>query len=136
VWGGFKKQVYTILMGGIGVGAAIFMMGFLPGGALLGLMPLMLLLGFMIPMVDGPIGALFQSKVDNAYQGRVMTLFGTIVNLSGPIGLVMAGPLSDRFGLQIWFITAGCLIFISFTYGLLNKPFMSIDDGPQKIKPQ
>lgn len=130
VWGGFRKHIYTIFLGGFGVGLGIFLMGFLPKGAFFWIMPLMFLVGFMIPIVDGPIGALLQTKVDNAYQGRVMTLFGTAVNLSGPIGLVLAGPLSDRFGLQIWFITAGLLIFISFAIGFMNKELMRIDEGP------
>jgi len=134
VWGGFKKQIYTIFLGGLGVGVGIFLMGLLPKGALAWIMPLMFLVGFMIPIVDGPIGALMQSKVDNAYQGRVMTLLGSIINLSGPVGLAFAGPVSDRFGLQVWFITAGLLIFASFAIGFSSKELMRIDDGPGVIK--
>ncbi len=134
VWGGFKKQIYTIFLGGLGVGVGIFLMGLLPKGALAWIMPLMFLVGFMIPIVDGPIGALMQSKVDNAYQGRVMTLLGSIINLSGPVGLAFAGPVSDRFGLQVWFITAGLLIFVSFAIGFSSKELMRIDDGPGVIK--
>ena len=130
IWGGFKKQIYTIFLGGFGVGLGIILMGFLPEGGLAWMMPMIFLVGFMIPIVDGPIGAILQAKVDNEYQGRVMTLLGSIINLSGPIGLAMAGPVSDRFGLQVWYITAGSLIFVSFAFGLLNKELMRIDDGP------
>jgi len=62
----------------------------------------------------------------------VMTLFGSIVNLSGPVGLIAAGPVSDAFGIQIWFITAGILIFVSMGYGLFNKDLMNLDRGPKK----
>ena len=134
VWGGFKKQVLTMMLGLSGVGVGIFVMGFLPAGGFVWLLPLMFLVGFTVPLVDGPFGALIQSKVDNAYQGRVMTLVGSIINLSGPIGLAMAGPVSDRFGLQVWFITAGVLIFISVAFGLASKEVMRIDDGPSKRK--
>ena len=130
VWGGFNKQVYTIIIGGVGVGVGVFLMGFLPEGALFWIMPLGFLVGFMIPIVDGPIGALMQTKVDNEYQGRVTTLLGSIINLSGPIGLAFAGPVSDRFGLQIWFLVAGSLIFVSMLIGFTNKTFMQIDEGP------
>ena len=134
VWGGFKKQVLTILLGLSGVGMGIFLMGFLPAGGFVWLLPLMFLVGFTVPLVDGPFGALIQSKVDNAYQGRVMTLVGSVINLSGPIGLAMAGPVSDRFGLKVWFITAGVLIFSSLIFGLASKEVMRIDDGPDKGK--
>ncbi len=109
-------------------------MGFLPAGGFVWLLPLMFLVGLTVPLVDGPFGALIQSKVDNTYQGRVMTLVGSVINLSGPIGLAMAGPVSDRFGLQVWFITAGVLIFSSLIFGLASKEVMRIDDGPDKGK--
>ena len=81
--------------------------------------------------VDGPISAILQAKIDNEYQGRVMTLFGSVINLSGPIGLIAAGPVSDAWGIQIWFITAGLLIFGCMAFGFLNKDLMQIGAGPQ-----
>ena len=88
------------------------------------------LVGMMIPIVDGPLSAILQEKVDNEYQGRVMTLFGSIINLSGPIGLAAAGPAADAFGIQVWFIAAGALIFISMGIGMFNKELMQLDEGP------
>ena len=61
-----------------------------------------------------------------------MTLFGSIINLSGPIGLIAAGPVSDAFSIQIWFITAGVLIFMSMVYGFFNKNLMNMDQGPNQ----
>ena len=130
-WGGFKKNVYTMILGGCGVGVGILLMGFLPEGEFLWILPIIFLVGFMIPIVDGPIHAVLQAKIDNEYQGRVTTLFGSIINLSGPIGLAAAGPLSDTFGLQIWFITAGILIFAMMLLGSFNKHLMNIDKGPE-----
>jgi DHA3 family macrolide efflux protein-like MFS transporter len=106
-------------------------MGYLPEGEFFWILPVIFLVGFMIPIVDGPISAVLQAKIDNEYQGRVTTLFGSIINLSGPIGLAAAGPLSDAFGLQIWFITAGILIFAMMLLGLFNKHLMNIDKGPE-----
>jgi DHA3 family macrolide efflux protein-like MFS transporter len=130
VWGGFKQQVWTIFLGLFGVGAGIFLMGLLPAGGFIWMLPLMFVVGFTVPLVDGPFGAIMQSAVDNAYQGRVMTLLGSILNLSGPIGLAMAGPVSDRFGLQVWYLTAGLLIFACLMFGLFNKTVMRVEEGP------
>lgn len=133
VWGGFKKSVYTMFLGGMGVGLGIFLIGFIPEGRFSWILPLIFLVGFMIPIVDGPIITILQSKIDNEYQGRVMTLFGSIINLSGPIGLIAAGPVSDAFSIQIWFITAGVLIFMSMVYGFFNKNLMNMDQGPDQV---
>ncbi len=132
VWGGFKKQILTIFLGLFGVGVGVFLMGFIPAGGFIWMLPLMFLVGFTVPLVDGPFGAIMQSAVDNAYQGRVMTLLGSILNLSGPIGLAMAGPASDRFGLQVWYITAGLLIFACLLFGLFNKTVMRVEEGPDQ----
>jgi DHA3 family macrolide efflux protein-like MFS transporter len=131
VWGGFKKNIYTMILGGLGVGVGVFLMGLIPEGKIYWVLPPAFLIGFMIPIVDGPISAILQAKIDNEYQGRVLTLFGSIINLSGPIGLAAAGPVSDKFGIQIWFITAGVLIFVSMGYGLFNKQLMNMDQGPE-----
>lgn len=131
VWGGFKRQVYTMVLGGTAVGLGIFLMGLIPAGAFYWSLPLLFLIGLAIPIVDGPISAILQAKIDNEYQGRVMTLFGSVINLSGPIGLMAAGPVSDAWGIQIWFITAGLLIFGCMVFGVLNKDLMQIDAGPQ-----
>ena len=130
VWGGFKKHLYTMMLGIFGVGLGIFLVGFIPEGKFSLILPPMFLAGLMIPIVDGPLSAILQEKVDNQYQGRVMTLFGSIINLSGPIGLAAAGPAADAFGIQVWFIAAGMLIFISMGIGLLNKELMQLDEGP------
>ena len=97
VWGGFKKQLYTMMLGILGVGLGILLMGCIPEGKFTWILPPMFLVGLMIPIVDGPLSAILQAKVDNEYQGRVMTLFGSIINLSGPIGLAVAGSSSRCF---------------------------------------
>jgi DHA3 family macrolide efflux protein-like MFS transporter len=130
VWGGFKKRVYTMFTGALGVGFGILALGFLPQGQFSLILPPMFLIGFMIPIVDGPIVAILQSRIDNEYQGRVMTIFGSLINLSGPIGLIAAGPVADALGLQVWFIAAGVLVIASIIYGAFNKHMLAIDTDP------
>jgi len=108
-------------------------MGFIPEGKIYWILPPIFLVGFMVAITDRAIIAILQAKIDNEYQGRVMTLFGSIINLSGPVGLIAAGPVSDAFGIQIWFITAGILIFTSMVFGFFNKPLMNMDQGPDQV---
>jgi DHA3 family macrolide efflux protein-like MFS transporter len=65
-----------------------------------------------VPLVDGPMMAIMQSTVKADMQGRVFTLMGSLVALASPVGLVIAGPLSDLIDIRIWFLLAGlfCLL--------------------------
>jgi DHA3 family macrolide efflux protein-like MFS transporter len=108
-WGGFKRKVYTLLMGLIGVGVGILVLGFTPAHLFFIALGSMFLMGLMIPMTDGPIMAIFQSTVAPEMQGRVFALLGSLTSVSSPLGLAIAGPVSDRFGIQIWFVVGGIL---------------------------
>ncbi len=71
IWGGFRKKIVTSLTGIIGLGVGVMLVGF----ALANLFALALagniLLGFMLPIANGPVGALMQSIVRPDMQGRV-----------------------------------------------------------------
>ncbi len=130
VWGGFKKKVYTMLMGGIGVGLGMIVLGSIPQNGFYYSLPTMLVIGFMIPMVDGSLMAIMQEKIDNEYQGRVFTMFGSILYLSTPVGLAIAGPVSDALGVQFWFVLAGILVLLTMSGGLLFKSLRNIEADP------
>jgi DHA3 family macrolide efflux protein-like MFS transporter len=53
--------------------------------------------------------AILQGTVAPDIQGRVFTLFGSLIWITSPLGLSMAGPISDRLGLQVWYLVAGVL---------------------------
>ena len=56
-----------------------------------------------------PLFAVLQGSVAPEVQGRVFTLFGSLVTVTSPIGLAIAGPVTDLVGIQFWYITAGVL---------------------------
>jgi DHA3 family macrolide efflux protein-like MFS transporter len=68
-----------------------------------------LVLGVTIPLIDGPIVAILQGTVAPEMQGRVFTLLSSLVNLTSPFSLAIAGPVTDWLGLQMWYVTAGLL---------------------------
>jgi DHA3 family macrolide efflux protein-like MFS transporter len=81
----------------------------LPGGAIKTAVGVVFFIGFMIPIVDGPLMALLQGTIAPEMQGRVFSLAGSLFMLTSPIGLAIAGPVSDAFGLQIWYLATGTL---------------------------
>jgi DHA3 family macrolide efflux protein-like MFS transporter len=112
VWGGTKKKVYTIAGGVLGIGVGTTLIGLTPpwffylavGGAFLS--------GAMVAAANAPLTAIIQSCVDPRIQGRVLTVFNSMISVISPLGLAIAGPLSDLFGVHIWYLVAGiaCLV--------------------------
>jgi DHA3 family macrolide efflux protein-like MFS transporter len=108
-WGGFRRKIYTTLtgMGALGIGFVV--LGLTPGGWLWLGLTCVFVAGLMIPLVDGPIMAILQSTVSPEIQGRVFMLMGSLLSLTSPFGLAVAGPVSDWLGLSVWYLTAGVL---------------------------
>ena len=131
-WGGFKRKVYTLLLGLIGVGVGILVLGFTPAHLFFIALGSMFFMGLMIPMTDGPIMAIFQSTVAPEMQGRVFALLGSLVSISSPLGLAIAGPVSDRFGIQVWFVVGGILCMAVGISGFFIPAILRIEENHKK----
>lgn len=112
-WGGFKRKIYTVVLGQIGFAIAFLIWGALPGHMFNAALFAALMVGLTIPLIDGPIMAILQGTVAPEIQGRVFTIFGSLISLTSPIGLVIAGPISDRMGVQIWYLVAGIMVGVT-----------------------
>ena len=134
LWGGFRKKVYTILVGMIGLAMGLIAWGLLPGHLFGGAMIGGALLGLVLPLIDGPLMAILQSVVDPEIQGRVFTLFGSLILLTSPLGLSAAGPISDWLGLQIWYLVAGVLAVLVAAIFVLIPAARDIEVNANGIK--
>ena len=109
VWGGFRRRIYTSLAGVIAMGASLLLLGLTPAG-LFGLaLVSVFLVGLTVTMVDGPIMAVLQTTVAPEVQGRVFTVIGSLVAITSPLGLIIAGPVTDLIGLKTWYLVAGAV---------------------------
>jgi DHA3 family macrolide efflux protein-like MFS transporter len=119
VWGGFRRKIYTSIMGMIIFGVGFVTLGVAPAGQFLLALAGVLLVGLMLPLIDGPFMAILQAAVAPEKQGRVFTVLTSLLSLTTPFGLAIAGPVSDWLGLQIWYVAAGVLcggVGISFLF--------------------
>jgi DHA3 family macrolide efflux protein-like MFS transporter len=135
VWGGFKKKIITSLTGIISFSFAVLAIAAAPSNSFWIMVVSMFVIGFMMPMANGPIQALFQSLVEPNMQGRVLSLISSVAQAMMPISLLVAGPVTDATSYETWFWVAGIFgvgsFFIpviiniednhKFTYHL-NKP--------------
>ena len=107
VWGGFKKRILTSMIGLLLLGGGILTQGLLPSDMFSVGLVAVGIVGFSLPIVNGSIGAIMQSSVAPDMQGRVFSLVGSLSGAMAPIGLAVAGPISDIIGIQAWFQIAG-----------------------------
>jgi MFS family permease len=79
-------------------------------------------------MGNAPFGAIFQSVIAKDMQGRFHSLYGSLIGAMAPVGLAIAGPLSDAIGLRaIWYIS-GAAIFCLFAAALFSRDLMNIEN--------
>jgi DHA3 family macrolide efflux protein-like MFS transporter len=129
VWGGFPKKVYTMTVGAAGFALAFLAWGALPGTLFGAAVVSGAVIGLMVPLVDGPLMAILQSTVSPEMQGRVFTLFGSVIWITSPLGLAMAGPISDWLGLQVWYSAGGVLALLSGLVFLLIPAARDIEEN-------
>ncbi|MGL5542964.1 MAG: MFS transporter, partial [Fusobacteriaceae bacterium] len=75
------------------------------------------LLGFATPFYQGLQVVVFQQKIQEEYLGRVMSLSGSLMAIGTPIGIGLSGVISDKIGVENFFLYSGIIIvFISILY--------------------
>ena len=60
-------------------------------------------------MTNGSLMAVLQTTVAPAMQGRVFTLMVSMATAISPMGLVVAGPVADGLGVQVWYTVGGAV---------------------------
>ena len=86
-----------------------------------------MLVGLMTPITMGPFFALIQSTVEPDMQARVFSLLGSVGTGIAPLGLMIAGPVSDRVGIQAWFLLGGILCIFMAVTGLFIPVVMNME---------
>ena len=120
VWGGFKNRGHSIVLAIVMLGLSIGITGILPQNGFWGFAALCVVMGLAVPFYSGPQDALIQEQIAPQYLGRVFGLFGSVMSLAMPFGLVLSGLFADRIGINNWFTLSGVasLLLAALTYSL------------------
>jgi MFS transporter, DHA3 family, macrolide efflux protein len=134
-WGGFKNRILTSLVALTISGAAVLTIGLAPSHLFIVAVAGMAIFGFLNPMINGPLFAILQAKVEPEIQGRVLSLLSAGAGLASPLGLAIAGPVSDATHNQFWFILGGILTMIAgaATFFIPNILKMGLDTDENVI---
>lgn len=112
LWGGFKKKVVTMYVGGGLQGLALVLLGAIPSN----LFPIAVVAmganGLLNAWYNGATAPILQTVVPRDMQGRVFTLLASICQGVYPISLAILGPVVQCIGLRSWYVGGGLLVFV------------------------
>jgi DHA3 family macrolide efflux protein-like MFS transporter len=129
IWGGFKRRIHTSLLGIAVLGLGLLALGLMPAGAFWGGVAAMGLIGAMVVFANGPLMAVMQATVAPEMQGRVFTLVGSVAGAMAPLGLLLAGPAADRFGVQAGYLAGGAICVLMAVAAALTPAVVTLEDG-------
>ena len=136
VWGGFKRKIATSLMGIVVFSIAVIGIAIAPPDMFWIVVVAQAVVGIMLPMANGPLHAIFQTLIEPEMQGRVLSLISSVAQAMMPISLLVAGPISDKLGLQTWFWIAGIACAIISIGGFFVPAIYNIEENHHKNQPQ
>ena len=110
VWGGFKSRRLTLAIAlllfgtmAIGMGVSSFFYLYLV---------LMGLYGIALTAAQTTITTMLQEETESTMQGRVFGLMSSLYSSCYPIGMLLFGPMADKFPLQWIMIGSGIVLII------------------------
>jgi DHA3 family macrolide efflux protein-like MFS transporter len=133
-WGGFRRRIVTALLAIALMGAGIVVMGVAPHGWLYLVGGALFVVGVMEPIATGSIVGTLQASIPEAMQGRVFSLLGSATQAVVPLGLALAGPLSDRFGIRLWFVIGGIAYLFVGLGSFLSPSILQIETDGERIR--
>lgn len=128
-WGGSDRRIYTTLGAVAVMGVGFVVLGFLPTWLFSVALFSIFVVGFTMPLVDGPIMAILQGTVPPEVQGRVFTMMVSLLSLTAPVGLAVAGPMSDWLGLRVWYLGAGFVALVAGATGFFVPVLVHVEDN-------
>lgn len=106
-WGGFRRRIYTPLMGLVLLGVGFTIVGLAPPGAFWLATAGNFIAGFMNSMIVGAMFTILQAYIDKDMQGRVFTLVWLSLAIGGLSSLLIATRVTKLIGVQMWYLIGG-----------------------------
>ncbi len=128
VWGGTRRKVVTMYVGGGLQGLALALLGAVPSNWFPVAVAAMGANGLLNSFYNGPISAVIQATVPPEMQGRVFTLLTSICQGVYPISLLILGPTVELIGLRMWYIGGGLLVFVVCMGALLVPSIAHLEE--------
>jgi DHA3 family macrolide efflux protein-like MFS transporter len=133
IWGGFKRRIFTSVLGIAGLGIGSLLIAVSPASAYGMALTGMILVGAMNAFANGPFFAILQTIIPPEMQGRVFTVLMSVSMAMAPVGLALAGPLADHFGVQLWYLLGALVCLLMVIWILLSPALLSLEEAPAPL---
>lgn len=113
-FGTIKNKLLVVRIGLLAIGIISLLCGILPQN-MIGFwifVGLCLALGATMNVYNIPYVAYMQENIPKEAQGRAFSLLGSLMSITLPIGLIVAGPVAESFGVPVWFLVGGIAMII------------------------
>ena len=109
LFGKWKNRMPPILFSYLVIGVTIGLSGLLPGTqkGFMVFVALNAIAGFATPYFNTLLMAMIQQSYEPKYLGRVLGVINSLMSITGPVGLIFAGPIADNIGVEKMFMIAG-----------------------------
>jgi DHA3 family macrolide efflux protein-like MFS transporter len=74
-----------------------------------------------------------QDVVAPEIQGRVFTVISSVSGMAAPLGMAIAGPVADAFGVQLWFLVGGIASVLMGVSLRMIPAIMHLEDGGPRV---
>lgn len=116
LWGGTKRRFLMISLAIAMLGVTSMLSGALPPEGFWIFAAVCFPMGATNTFLMVPLNAYIQSTVPSDQMGKVFSLLMTAMSLASPLGLILAGPLSDAIGVDRWFLYSGAAMMLVALY--------------------
>lgn len=109
VFGNWKDRMSPILWAMLAMGVTFGASGFLPGNqaGFIWFVALNTLAGIATPFYSTLLMAMIQQSFPPEQLGRILGVLNSMMSITGPVGLIFAGPLADAIGVEKLFVIGG-----------------------------
>ncbi len=128
-WGGFKKRIFTSLMGITGIAIGTLVMGLAPASVFTMAVIGMGVCGLTIPFANGPLHAVVQAKVAPEMQGRVFSTIISFATFMQVPAMLISGPIAQGLGVRMWYVISAIGCFAIVVVLRLMPSVMHIEDN-------
>lgn len=121
IWGNWSDRMKPVIIAFFLVGIPTGLSGLLPGNqtGFMWFAILNVVEGIATPFFNTLLMAMIQQSYPPQQLARVLGVLNSLMSLTGPIGLIFAGPLADALGVEMLFVIAGIGTVICGIFALM-----------------
>jgi len=132
IWGGMRRRFLMASLAICLLGAATLVGGALPPGGYWPFVACCFFMGSSGTFMNVPVMAYTQETIAPEMMGKVFSLLMAAMTLAMPIGLLVAGPVSEVVGVDRWFLWSGvALIATGVLCRVLTRRYDRETMGPE-----